>query len=52
MNVKKINEVPVMIWADVVEASAMAQIENLTTLPFLYPFCNRGKYADCACRTC
>ncbi|MBR5002142.1 MAG: RtcB family protein, partial [Bacteroidaceae bacterium] len=36
MNVKKINEVPVMIWADVVEASAMAQIENLTTLPFLY----------------
>ena len=25
-----------MIWADVVEASAMAQIENLTTLPFLY----------------
>lgn len=31
-----INGRPVMIWTDNVEESAMSQIENLTTLPFLY----------------
>lgn len=36
MEVKIINNIPVKIWADRVEASAMKQIENLTTLPFLY----------------
>ena len=36
MQVKMINNRPVMIWADEVEASAMQQIENLTTLPFLF----------------
>lgn len=36
MNVKIINGCPVKIWTDKVEASAMRQIENLTTLPFLY----------------
>ena len=36
MNVKIINGCPVKIWTDNVESSAMQQIENLTTLPFLY----------------
>ena len=36
MNVKIINGCPVKIWTDKVESSAMQQIENLTTLPFLY----------------
>ena len=36
MNVKVINGWPVKIWTDNVEKSAMQQIENLTTLPFLY----------------
>ena len=36
MNVKIINGCPVKIWTDKVEKSAMQQIENLTTLPFLY----------------
>ena len=36
MNVKIINRWPVKIWTDLVEDSAMKQIENLTTLPFLY----------------
>lgn len=36
MNVKMINNRPVKIWANNVEESAMRQIENLTTLPFLY----------------
>ena len=30
------NDWPVMIWADKVEKSAMEQIANLTTLPFLF----------------
>ena len=36
MNVKMINDRPVKIWTDYVEESAMQQIENLCTLPFLY----------------
>lgn len=36
MEVKMINNRPVMIWTDNVEESAMSQIENLTTLPFLF----------------
>ena len=36
MQVKMINDRPVKIWADKVEDSAMEQIANLTTLPFLY----------------
>lgn len=36
MKVKMINNRPVKIWTDFVEASAMRQIENLTTLPFLF----------------
>ena len=36
MQVKEMNGRPVMIWATEVEASAMQQIENLTTLPFLF----------------
>ena len=36
MQVKMINDRPVKIWADEVEDSAMEQIANLTTLPFLY----------------
>ena len=36
MNVKIINNRPVKMWADHIEKSAMIQIENLTTLPFLY----------------
>ena len=36
MNVKLINDVPVKIWTDKVEQSALRQIENITTLPFLY----------------
>lgn len=36
MEVKIINNRPVMIWTDHVEESAMRQIENLTTLPFLF----------------
>lgn len=36
MKVIEINNRPVKIWADTVEKSAMEQIENLTTLPFLY----------------
>ena len=36
MEVKIINNRPVMIWTDFVEETAMRQIENLTTLPFLY----------------
>ena len=35
MEVKMINNRPVKIWTDNVEESAMSQIENLTTLPFL-----------------
>lgn len=36
MEVKIINNRPVKIWTDNVEENAMQQIENLTTLPFLY----------------
>ena len=36
MNVKMINNRPVKIWTDYVEESAMQQIENLCSLPFLY----------------
>jgi tRNA-splicing ligase RtcB (3'-phosphate/5'-hydroxy nucleic acid ligase) len=36
MEVKIINQRPVKIWTDNVEATAMRQIENLTTLPFLF----------------
>ena len=36
MEVKIINNRPVKIWTNNVEESAMRQIENLTTLPFLY----------------
>ena len=36
MQVKMINNRPVKIWTDSVEESAMCQIENLTTLPFLF----------------
>lgn len=36
MEVKVINNRPVMIWTDEVEETAMRQIENLTTLPFLF----------------
>lgn len=36
MEVKIINDRPVKIWTDNVEESAMGQIENLTTLPFLF----------------
>ena len=36
MEVKIINNRPVKIWTDFVEDSAMRQIENLTTLPFLF----------------
>lgn len=36
MEVKMINNRPVMIWTDSVEETAMRQIENLTTLPFLF----------------
>ena len=36
MEVKMINNRPVKIWTDNVEESAMHQIENLTTLPFLF----------------
>ena len=36
MNVKIINNRPVKIWTDNVEESAMQQIENLCTLPFLF----------------
>ncbi|MCF0209892.1 MAG: RtcB family protein [Bacteroidales bacterium] len=36
MEVKIINNRPVKIWTNQVEESAMRQIENLTTLPFLY----------------
>lgn len=36
MEVKMINNCPVKIWTDNVEESAMRQIENLTTLPFLF----------------
>ena len=36
MEVKMINNRKVMIWTDNVEESAMRQIENLTTLPFLF----------------
>ncbi|MBR4367650.1 MAG: RtcB family protein [Bacteroidaceae bacterium] len=36
MEVKMINNRPVKIWTDNVEESAMCQIENLTTLPFLF----------------
>ena len=36
MQIKMINDCPVMIWADRVENSAMEQIANLTTLPFLF----------------
>lgn len=36
MEVKIINNRPVKIWTSNVEESAMRQIENLTTLPFLY----------------
>lgn len=36
MHVETINNRPVKIWTDEVEESAMRQIENLTTLPFLY----------------
>ena len=36
MEVKIINDRPVKIWTDKVEESAMRQIENLTTLPFLF----------------
>ena len=36
MEVRMINNRPVKIWTDEVEESAMRQIENLTTLPFLF----------------
>ena len=36
MQIKMINDCPVMIWADRGEDSAMEQITNLTTLPFLF----------------
>lgn len=36
MEVKMINNRPVKIWTNDVEKSAMRQIENLTTLPFLF----------------
>jgi len=36
MNVQMINGRPVKIWTDNVDEKAMSQIENLTTLPFLY----------------
>ena len=36
MQVKMINNRPVKIWTDNIEESAMRQIENLTTLPFLF----------------
>lgn len=36
MVTKIINNRPVMIWTSNVEENAMSQIENLTTLPFLY----------------
>ena len=36
MEVKIINNRPIKIWTNNVEQSAMCQIENLTTLPFLY----------------
>ena len=36
MKVEVINDCPVMIWTDEVEASAMEQIVHLTTLPFLF----------------
>lgn len=36
MHVEIINNRPVKIWTDVVEESAMSQIENLATLPFLF----------------
>ena len=36
MEVKMINNCPVKIWTENVEESAMRQIENLTTLPFLF----------------
>ena len=36
MQVKIINHRPVKIWTDEVEDTAMKQIENLTTLPFLF----------------
>ena len=36
MEVKMMNNRLVMIWTDNVEESAMRQIENLTTLPFLF----------------
>ncbi len=36
MIVKLINDRPVKIWTDYVEASAMVQIENLARLPFMY----------------
>ena len=36
MEVKIINNRPVKIWTDYVEENAMQQIENLTTLPFLF----------------
>ncbi len=36
MEVKMINNRTVKIWTDYVEESAMRQIENLTTLPFLF----------------
>ena len=36
MKVKMINNCPVNIWTDNVEETAMRQIENLTTLPFLF----------------
>ncbi|MCM8872137.1 MAG: RtcB family protein [Paludibacteraceae bacterium] len=36
MITKMINDRPVKIWTDNVEESAMRQIENLTTLPFLF----------------
>ena len=36
MQVKIINNREVKIWTDFVEESAMRQIENLTTLPFLF----------------
>lgn len=36
MEVKMINNCPVKIWTNYVEKSAIRQIENLTTLPFLF----------------
>ena len=36
METKIINNRPVMIWASSVDAKSMQQIENLTTLPFLF----------------